>query len=138
MAMGALLHDCIWLLAATDADLKSSSLEPVAHYNLSDTDVYWAYVLKYLQAQALKPNWVFRAHVSIFPLCPLTSNPKNLSLVGKNRNRMGKAMDLKSVSGISVRTNLSWWAYERTVLESTMENFWKKNPVKLQNKSLLQ
>lgn len=48
-------------------------------------------------------------------------------------------MDLQSVSGISMQTNLSWWAYERTAPESTMENFWeKKNPVKLQNKSLLQ
>jgi len=61
---------------------------------------------------------VFRAHVSIFPLCLLTSNPKNLSLVGKNRDRTEKAMDLRSVSGMSMRTNLSGWAYERTTLET--------------------
>lgn len=101
-------------------------LHLVAHNNLSHTNVYWACVLKHLKAQVLESNRVFRAHVSYFPLCPLTSNPKNLSLAGKNRNRTGKAMNLKSVSGISVRTNLSWWAYERSDLESTLENFWEK------------
>ena len=105
MARGAQLQ---WPsdLAATEANLKSSSLEPVARDNFSHTNVYWVCVLKHLQAQAPDTNWVFRAHVSIFLLCPLTSNPKNLSLVGKNRNRTGKAMDLKSVSGISVDKSL--------------------------------
>lgn len=125
-------------LAATEANLKSSSLEPVAHNNLSHTNVYWACVLKHLQVQASNQAESLKL-VSIFLHCPLTSNPKNLSLVGKNRNRTGKAMDLKSISGISVWTNLSWWAYERTALESTVENLsGKKNPVKLQRKSLLQ
>lgn len=75
--------------------------------------------------------------MSIFLLCLLTSNPKNLSLAGKNRNGTGKAMDLKSVSGISVWANLSWWSHERAALESKMENFQIQNPRKSQNKSLL-
>lgn len=90
-----------------------------------------------LCAEAFAGLWIQLNLMSIFLLSLLTSNPKNLSLAGKNRNGTGKAMDLKSVSGISVWANLPWWSHERTALESKMENFWIQHPRQSQNKSLL-
>lgn len=43
-------------LGATEANLKSSSLEPVTRNNLSHTNVYCTCVLKHLEAQTLEPK----------------------------------------------------------------------------------
>lgn len=56
MAMGA--H-----LATTETNLKSTSLEPVAHINMSHSNLHWVCVLKHLQAHAFEHNWIFRARV---------------------------------------------------------------------------
>lgn len=56
MAMGA--H-----LATTEANLKSTSLEPVAHINMSHPNICWVCARKHLQAHAFEYNWIFRARV---------------------------------------------------------------------------
>lgn len=56
MAMGA--H-----LATTEANLKATSLEPVAHINTSHPNICWVCVLKHLQAYAFEYNLIFRARV---------------------------------------------------------------------------
>lgn len=48
------------------ANWKSSSLELVAHGNLSHTHVYWACALKHFQAQALEPTWIFIELMCLF------------------------------------------------------------------------
>lgn len=50
-------------LATTEANLKSSSLKPVAHINVSHPNICWVCVLKHLQAQAFESSWIFRACV---------------------------------------------------------------------------